>query len=189
MIALLSIGCLTSCDRSSPNKNLVQGTSAQLGMVREYPDTPGLSKTEIRNASDRVVTTGYYLDGLKESSWVEYIPANGIMKTVTSYVRGKKEGVFLEFNPGTQQLVRQSFFHNDLRHGEYREFNGGILKEIGYYENGKKEGVSKLFYDTGVTMEEGYYKNGVRDGMSKWYNQEGKITMQYEYRDGQMVKK
>ena len=189
MIALFTIALWTNCGPPSPPVNSEQGTTAPPGIVTEYADTPGLTKTEIRNAADRVVTTGYFLNGLKESSWVEYTPVNGILTTVTSYVRGKKEGVFLEFNPTTQQLVRQYFFHNDNRHGEYREFNGGILRELSYYEKGKLEGVSRLFYDTGVMMEEGHYKNGVRDGVSKWYDQKGNLTIQYDYQNGQLVKK
>jgi antitoxin component YwqK of YwqJK toxin-antitoxin module len=189
MIILLIIASLTNCDRPSAQENREQGTSAQLGIIQEYSDTPGLAKTEIRNAADRIVTTGYYLNGLKESSWVDYTPGDGIVTRITSYVRGKKEGVFLEFNPGTQQLIRHSFFHNDLLHGEYREFSGGVLKETRHYENGKLEGVSKLFYETGLVMEEGYYKHGLRDGVSKWYDQQGKMTIQYEYQNGELVKK
>jgi antitoxin component YwqK of YwqJK toxin-antitoxin module len=188
-IIFCSIALWNNCDRPSTRQPPEQDTEAQPGIVREFSDTPGLSAVEIRNATDRVVTTGYYLNGLKESSWIEYSPGNRIIATSTSYVHGKKEGVFLEFNPATQQLVRQSFFHNDLRHGDYMEFNGSIIKEIRHYENGKLEGVSMLYYDTGITMEEGHYKNGLRDGVSRWYDQRGNMTIQYEYKNGQLVKK
>jgi antitoxin component YwqK of YwqJK toxin-antitoxin module len=38
-------------------------------------------------------------------------------------------------------------------------------------------------------MEESLYKNGLRDGVSKWYDQEGNLTIQYEYKNGELVKK
>ena len=38
-------------------------------------------------------------------------------------------------------------------------------------------------------MEEGNYKNGTRDGLSRWYDQEGKMTIEYEYKNGALVKK
>lgn len=175
-------------DTSREQKGGQETISQLVGITKEFTDTPGLTKTEIRDASDKIITTGYILNGKKESSWVDYYPHNGMIKTVTTYVQDKKEGLFIEFN-ASNQLLRQCSFHNDLRHGEYKEYSGANVKEDRYYENGKLEGVARIFYENGKIMEVGYYKKGLREGTSKWYDQNGSITIEYEYKGGKLVKK
>jgi antitoxin component YwqK of YwqJK toxin-antitoxin module len=57
------------------------------------------------------------------------------------------------------------------------------------YVSGKLEGTVRIFYENSKLMEESLYKNGLRDGVSKWYDQEGNLTIQYEYKNGELVKK
>lgn len=76
-----------------------------------------------------------------------------------------------------------------MRHGEYKEFNYATVKEQRNYKNGKLEGLVKIFYDNGKLMEDGMYQNGLREGVSKWYDQEGNVTITYEYKNGELVKK
>ena len=45
------------------------------------------------------------------------------------------------------------------------------------------------YYDNGNIMEESLYENGKLNGVSKWYDQDGNITLEYEYKDGTLVKK
>ena len=85
--------------------------------------------------------------------------------------------------------MKRCFYRRDLRHGEYKEFNSINVKEERSYNNGKQEGVTKIYYDNGKVMEEGLYKDGVRDGVSKWYDQNGNLSIEYEYKNGQLVKK
>ena len=86
-------------------------------------------------------------------------------------------------------MLRKCIYHNDLRHGEYKEYYYTTPKEIRFYQNGKLEGLAQIYYDNGKLMEEGNYKNGLREGVSKWYDQEGNLSIQYEYKNGQLVKK
>lgn len=85
--------------------------------------------------------------------------------------------------------MKRYFYHNDQLHGEYKEYNAALIKEERYYEQGKLEGIVRIYYDGGALLEEGYYKSGVREGISKWYDKAGNITIQYEYKNGQLVKK
>ena len=186
---LLLAALITACGNTiSEKKDTEQVPLPPEGLIKAFDDTPGVAKAEIRDAKDRIITTGYYLNGKKESSWVEYFPHNGMIRTVTSYVQDKKEGLFLEFN-ASNQLWRRCTFHNDVRYGEYREYSGAIVRENRNYENGKLEGVSRTFYDDGKVLEEAYYKDGLREGVSKWYDQNGNLTIQYEYKKGELVKK
>ena len=56
------------------------------------------------------------------------------------------------------------------------------------YQQGKLEGTLKIYYLRGKIMEEGTYKNDTRDGISRWFNEEGKVTIEYAYKNGELVK-
>jgi hypothetical protein len=152
----------------------------------EFADVPGLVGITVGSPGNQTAT-GHYLSGKREGTWVEYYP-NGLIKLVTSYVNGEKEGLCVEFG-NNNQVTKSCYYHKSQRHGEYKEYNYTTVKEVRKYVNGKIDGLAKIYYDNGKIMEEGVYKEGLRDGVSKWYNQEGKLTIQYEYRNGQLIKK
>ncbi len=182
-LSVLLYGC-----GKEPNTGAGDVATAPVGIQEEFPDTPGLVKTIIRDQTDRIATTGFYLNGKKESSWVDYYSNSGMTRMVTSYVQDKKEGMCLEFST-SNQLVRRYFYHNDQLHGEYKEYNASMLKEERFYDKGKQEGITKIYYDGGGILEESYYKNGVREGSAKWFDKAGNVTIDYEYKNGQLVKK
>ncbi len=185
---LFLAGLVVGCGKDSGQVNQSDAVAPLLGVQEEFKDSPGLLKTVIRDGNDKISMTGYYLRGKKESSWVEYHPNGSMIKSLSSYVQDKKEGMSLEFNT-SNQLVKRCFYHNDQLHGEYKEYNAALLKEERYYEQGKLEGIVRIYYDDGALLEEGYYKAGVREGISKWYDKAGNVTIQYEYKNGQLVKK
>jgi antitoxin component YwqK of YwqJK toxin-antitoxin module len=39
-----------------------------------------------------------------------------------------------------------------------------------------------------MLQEESYYKDGKRHGLAKWFDKDGVPTIQYEYKDGELVK-
>jgi antitoxin component YwqK of YwqJK toxin-antitoxin module len=176
-LALISYGC---------GNNDTAGTTPLEGAQETFLDTPGLVRTEIRDAADLLLGSGYYLNGKKTASWAEYYPT-GALKSVTTYVEGHKEGMAFEFET-TAMLAKQYFYHQDKLYGFYRVYNGAFLKEEKHYENGELNGVSRTFYDDGALLEEAHYKEGKRNGVSKWFDQQGRVTIQYEYKDGEMVK-
>ncbi|CAN5182718.1 toxin-antitoxin system YwqK family antitoxin [soil metagenome] len=151
-------------------------------------DTSGLRSTEEKRSDGSVVFSGSLYNGKKEGSWATYYNS-GALQTLTSYVEDKKEGWYLEFGENTNQVVKRIMYHNDQRNGEYKEFYYSTTKEQRFYQNGKQEGVTTIFYDGGKRMEEGNYKNGLRDGISRWFDQNGQVTIQYEYKEGVLVKK
>lgn len=184
--AMVAVILLVGCDTPPPSAATSEGAEPLQGVQIPYDDTPGLVKTEMRNAADGLGGIGYYQDGKKSGSWVEY-DQNNMIKSVTTYVNGKREGITLEFN--NNQIVRQYLSHNDRRHGEYVEYNGVRIREVRHYEAGKMEGVTRIYYDNGTLMEESHYANGLRDGVSKWFDQAGNLSIQYEYNKGELIKK
>lgn len=187
---LFGLAMLVSCSESDSGTSSSPATAAGLpaGAIEEpFSDTPGLSRITLKDGSGNLAQSGITEDGDLEGNWVEYHP-NGLVKSITSYVDGKKEGLMIELN-NSGQLEKKMTYHNDMLHGEYKEFKYTVVKEERNYQNGKLEGLTKVYYDNGKIMEEGAYKNGTRDGVSKWYDQEGNVTIEYEYKNGQLVKK
>lgn len=183
LLTLILVSCSDGGAKLTTNNN-----GEAPGLVGQpYNDGSDLSAVQNRDASGNLSESGTLKGGKREGAWTEYY-SNGIVKTVTSYVNGLKEGAKVELGT-TGQLERKMDYHLDQLHGEYKEFKYSTLREERYYQNGKLEGTTKIYYDNGKIMEEGAYKNGTRDGLSKWYDQEGNVTIEYEYKNGQLVKK
>ncbi|MFM8833216.1 MAG: toxin-antitoxin system YwqK family antitoxin [Cytophagales bacterium] len=159
-----------------------------VGAIKEeFTDTPGLVRVKLVDQGGLKSADGYYLKNKRHGAWTEY-QTNGLVKSVITYFEGKKEGLCMEMESG--QMTKRFYYHNGLRHGDYKEFKSTSLKEERNYMNGKIEGTVRIYYDyNSKLMEEGNYKNGVRDGVSKWYDQDGKLSIEYEYKDGELVKK
>jgi antitoxin component YwqK of YwqJK toxin-antitoxin module len=188
MCYLFLVLFLACTEQNSADKKSTEALSTLTGANEmAFEDTPGLSKVTVNDPAGAPSQSGVTKNGNKAGSWVEYHPG-GLVKSFTSYVDGKKEGMQIELN-NNGQLEKRMLYHNDLLHGEYKEFKYSTLKEERYYEKGKLEGVVKVYYDNGKIMEEGAYKNGTRDGVSKWYDQEGNVTIEYEYQNGELIKK
>jgi antitoxin component YwqK of YwqJK toxin-antitoxin module len=188
-IQLLTLAALltTACGNNTTSRTDTQ-TSKVVSAPAADDATGSPVMTETKDASGKVLSAGYLLDGKKESSWIEYYD-NGIIKTLTTYYHDKKEGVAIEFTTnGT--VSKRTFYHDDVRNGPYKEYNYGNVREERTYVNGKIEGVVKIYYDNTLKpMEEGNYQNGVRDGVSKWYGQNGNVSIEYTYKNGELVKK
>jgi len=163
-----------------------EGIPAGAGQ-EQFADTPSLTGFTLKDASGNLSQSGMVEDGMPVGNWAEYYP-NGLVKSVTPYVKGKKEGLAIEIN-SSGQLEKRMMYHNGQLNGEYKEFRYTTLKEERHYQNGKLEGIVKVYYDNGKIMEEGAYQNGTRHGVSKWYDQEGNVTIEYEYKNGELIKK
>lgn len=190
IIASLTILCFLSCSEVGKDQmQSTQGSDAAVppGAVVESFDGSDIAAAVVKDGSGNLAESGTLQSGKKVGNWTEYYP-NGLVKTVTSYVNGMKEGLRVELN-NSGQMEKRMNYHEDLLHGEYKEFKYSTLKEERFYQDGKLEGTVKIYYDNGKIMEEGAYKNGTRDGVSKWYDQEGNVTIEYEYKNGQLVKK
>jgi len=183
-ITIFCYGCGSGQSDQKEIAETVTATQIRPGVA----NLSGLQIIEEKDGNGKVTSVGFYLNGKKEGSWTTYFSGGGAIRTLTTYIQDKKEGWYLEFGENNS-LTKRIMYHEDQRHGEYKEFVYAAVREHRNYQNGKQDGVTKVFYDTGKLMEEGLYKNGVREGISKWYDQEGNVTIEYEYKDGQLVKK
>ena len=81
------------------------------------------------------------------------------------------------------KLKEEYFIHNDKKEGIYKLYDkktGLIIFEKNYI-NGKKEGISREFYNGNIFIET-YYKNDKKYGTEPEYYENGNIqsTMEYE---------
>lgn len=182
-LLILSSGCNNETPKTDQNKEAGQPA----GILQTFEDSPGLVRSEIVDAAGRLATIGYWLNGKKEGSWTDYTQDERVYR-LTTYIQGKKEGLYLEFDT-RNQVSHRYFYHNDELEGKYLVYENTYLKEVKFYVKGKQEGVSRVYYGTSKLMEEGYFKDGLRDGISKWYDRDGNLTLKYEYKKGELIKK
>ncbi len=152
-----------------------------------YSKRAGFSSIVIKDGDGKVKEEGEMMNDQREGNWLTY-HAKGDVKTVTSYVNGKKQGLFLHFNQ-SGQLTRKARYSNGLLHGESRKFENKKLKEIIAYENGQRNGIHATFYSNGNRLMELEFKNDVQNGMARYFDQEGELTMEYEFSNGEKVKR
>lgn len=185
MISFIWISCSSDSGESFSD---VVAEGIPTGAIQEqFEDIPSLTAIKLTDGAGNLSQSGLVKDGKRAGNWVEYHPG-GMVKSVVSYVDGKKEGAAIELN-NSGQLEKRMQYHNDQLHGDYREFRYNTVKEERTYRKGKLEGTVKVFYDNGKLMEEGAYENGIRHGVSKWYDQDGNVTIEYEYKNGELMKK
>src|SRR3954466_9146449 len=122
LFVMLSSLVLGACGNNATQTTETPATIAVQPVAADLEDgTPVL--TETKDAAGKVLSSGYLLDGKKESSWLEYYDT-GVLKTLITYYHDRKEGIAIEFtNNGS--VSKRSNYHNDVRNGEYKEYNYG----------------------------------------------------------------
>ena len=131
-----------------------------------------------------VVSKGIYVSNKKVNNWISYYP-NGLISKLEFFSNGVRDGISLQFDRKGKVLV-QEYYRNGLLHGPsitYNAFNENPVIEI-HYENGKKTGLYRQFYDNNKIMEDCYYKDDLKTGIARWFNRTGKMVAEYNYKNG-----
>ncbi|MEQ9299186.1 MAG: hypothetical protein RIF33_11500 [Cyclobacteriaceae bacterium] len=155
-------------------------------ILEDFTDDPDLKMATLYAGAD-IVAQGEYFRGMRSGSWTAYYASTGGVKSITTYINGQKEGVFIQLND-QGALEEKLSYHKDLPHGKYRKYKRGRIIEEREYAYGQLDGLMKKYYDNGTVMEESIFSAGIRNGMAKWYDQEGKLTIEYEYVNGELIK-
>ncbi|NMC98396.1 MAG: hypothetical protein GYA62_01550, partial [Bacteroidales bacterium] len=66
---------------------------------------------------------------------------------------------------------------------DFDSTNGNIYSEF-HYLNGKRDGLSRVWWDNGQLEFEGYYKNGLKEGVFKGWYRNGKMAAIRMYKNG-----
>ena len=79
---ILMVALLYSCSPSTPEQKTGDTSSVQVPESKSEPvDTIRLLKTEVKNVAGNIISTGYLMNGKKESSWIEFYD-NGLIKVL-----------------------------------------------------------------------------------------------------------
>ena len=114
----------------------------------------------------KIITKGEYLYGQKEGVWYYEINDH---KEEGEFVSDMKNGSWEMTYLSSNQKMFSGKYLNDIPVGEHiYYYPNGVIKEIGKYENGEKEGEWKKYNNDGVLLVTYYFKRGVefkRDGL------------------------
>ena len=117
------------------------------GIVNEY-DTNGL-----------IITYGEYVYGEREGEW--YYIMNDY-KEKGSYIGGMKTGKWEKTYLNKNQIKFTGEYINDTPIGKHIEyFPNGLIRQIGKYRDGQKEGEWKIYNQKGEIILTQLFKRGV----------------------------
>lgn len=149
--------------------------------VRLYhPNGQVSSEGIMRNGKPDGYWVNYYVSGVKksegkrfnyllDSTWNFYNQAGELSQSV-SYQLGEKSGYTYKYT-----------YDNPLNPGQATV----LSKEL--YVNGKREGKSFYFYNTGELKQEIYFKNNRKQGLSREFNRDSTVITVLEYNDNYLV--
>lgn len=181
-IALFCALLATACQHAP------EGEAADLtGYTLE--SVPGSSwKKAIKTDGGRLVEEGYVADGKKSGVWVTYYnDVKNYPKVIASYAGGVLEGPYMEVNNfGQYEMV--AHYRQGKLHGRMAKYNLTRLVEEMYYIDGLLEGPYTLYFpNSDVKQRTAEFKKGKEDGIIRFYNDKGRITVEYEYRNGEKI--
>jgi len=109
--------------------------------------------------STGLILEGTFKNGYKDGLW-KTTYENRLVKT-ENYNNGLTIGRYKVFNTKGDILYQTTF--GSQGNGKYQDYyyNSGILKEEGFYKNGKKDGEWCSFDENGKLVESIIYNNGV----------------------------
>ena len=141
--------------RGSYRKGLAEGTHIW------YNEDGRIDSSKIFKEGKLIAAGKLDLKGLKQGTWKEFYFPEGELKAQGDYIDGYRSGAW-------------KFY-----------FENGALRQVGSY--GPKEaliGQWKWYYENAQLLLNEFYKNGKEDGISTEYNDTGKVITQGEYIDG-----
>lgn len=118
-----------------------------------------------------------YKDGKKngvQRNWSIY----GELEEITTFKNGKKDGVYKKWGgdwfsqSDVWELLEQSFYKDDLKHGAETKWSiesdgGTYIREKNNYLNGKLHGESITYYSDGTLYKRLNYLNGLKHGIQE----------------------
>lgn len=132
------------------------------------------------------ISKGMYDANKKIGTWVTYFSNNNQLYRLESYNNaGQRHGIFLTFDR-KNRIQAVEYYKDGLYHGTsiiYGSTNEFPVSETSYV-NGKRQGITRIYYDNGKIQEEDRFTDDQKDGVSRWYNRSGKLLAEYTYKAG-----
>ncbi len=104
-----------------------------------YMKSHSMARNETAKTVDtlnRIWQTGYYKNGIKDSTWTEYFK-DGYPEHISTYANGMLNGLHENYRFDTHTRSAKGNFKNDKKDGEWDAFNKhGEVIDKGIYNNG-----------------------------------------------------
>ncbi|NME68418.1 toxin-antitoxin system YwqK family antitoxin [Flammeovirga aprica] len=116
------------------------------------------------------------MSGEKKNGLTEVFDIEGNLVQKGTYKEGVIDGIFYTYFPASNTVKKQSQFIEGKLEGESKEFyETGKIKEIIPFENNKEHGLRKAYYPSGVLMAEEKLIEGKVTGNYKNYYENGQL--------------
>ncbi len=123
--------------------------------------------------------------GLAETKF--FLPENGALVSQGKMKDSLKIGEWVYFHKNSKDIMTVEFYQNGLLEGKKMiYYPKGIVAEISYFKNGKQEGLTQTFEESGMLLSEIEYHDGMMHGKAIYY-EKGKIIVEGNNRGGNKV--
>lgn len=135
-----------------------------------------------------------YLNGVENGLCIDYAATGNnqrVLAAKATFKSGQPEGYFV-------QNCRYTDFKQKLEEGQYKDGKKtglwrqwwcdddtrGVLKEVGYYNEGNQDGEWRTYSRAGVVLTIGSYRNGfMKNGVWSYYTEKGSLISRGSYVD------
>lgn len=129
---------------------------------------------------------GYYLDKLKDSTWLIY-NEKGILLKKEFYKAGLLNGRAELYNKDGESIEKLDWFRG-LRHGQFWQKTDGGFQSFTYNLN-KTTGLYTAMYPDSSLFIKGYYDDGLKEKTWDFYLESGNLYKKDTYSKGKLISK
>lgn len=176
-LALILLGCVTP-QMSCGQDNMVDAQGKKTGYWLVF----GKDKPDKGHCADCKVEEGEYVNGRKEGPWVKYFPDGVTPRLKANYKGGRPDGDYEKYHENGV-MSEKGTFKAKKQVGSFIVQNeqGIVTQKKTFNENGKEDGLSQYFYDTGELQMEMTKKDGLIQGTATTYYENGDVKKEITY--------
>jgi len=142
----------------------------------------GKDKPDKGHCAECKVEEGEYVNGRKEGPWIKYFADGVTPRLKANYKGGRPDGDYEKYHENGV-LREKGTFKAKKQIGEFIVQNeqGIVTQKKTFNENGKEDGLSQYFYDTGELQMEMTKKDGIIQGTATTYYENGDVKKEITY--------
>lgn len=175
LIMLVALVMLASCCVKKTETQITQGvkyksTPNENRIKYEKPQSSDIAKQNVEQIADY---------------WAEANPRKVFYFSDSSMSKLVYEVQYYE--SGKRKM--EGSYQNGVREGKWVAwYENDTVWSIGYYKNGKRNGLSAVYHPNGVKYYDKNYKNDIAEGKWNFYNEDGSLVGEAYYHKGNLVK-
>lgn len=104
--------------------------------------------------------------------------------TLLSYGYEKKSSLESKAGKEYHEVIRLYDYQNGKKDGNSKVYFDDTLIEEAHYEDDQKNGKGKVYYTNGILKYEGEFKDGLYDGEGILFNEDGSVEYEGKFKEG-----